>query len=71
MALASERGTVTANGNDDPNGIKAESAYVFERADGAWSQVDKLTANDGVSKDCFVRSITLIGATSLIGDFLD
>lgn len=71
VALASKRGIVGAYRDDDPNGIKAGSAYVFERIDGAWSQVTKLAAGDGDSKDRFGRSVTLDGGTVLIGAHLD
>ncbi|MEF8830787.1 MAG: FG-GAP repeat protein [Halobacteriales archaeon] len=44
---------VSAWRDDDPNGEKAGSAYVFERTDGDWTQTTKLTPQDGDDDDSF------------------
>ncbi|MGH8426788.1 MAG: FG-GAP repeat protein [Gammaproteobacteria bacterium] len=43
------------------------AAYVFDKSGGAWSQTQKLLANDGAPEDNFGFSVVLDGATALIG----
>lgn len=43
------------------------SAYVFVRADGTWSQEQKLTAGDGATSDEFGTAVALIGDTAFVG----
>ncbi len=52
---------------DDDRGADAGAAYVFERSGTVWTQVQKLTANDGVTMDRFGWSVALSGTTALIG----
>lgn len=43
------------------------AAYVFIRENGVWSQQAKLTADDGVDRDNFGKSVALAGNTAVIG----
>lgn len=43
------------------------AVYVFHRDNGAWTQVQELTADDGAGGDNFGVSIAFEGATALIG----
>lgn len=67
VALASETALVGAPFDEDPNGTKAGSAYVFERSTGGWEQQAKLAAEDGDSEDGFGTSVALTGRTGLVG----
>jgi hypothetical protein len=60
---------VGAYGDEDPNGDRSGSAYVFSRTDGAWSEEAKLAASDGDSGDWFGASVAVSedGSTTLIG----
>lgn len=59
---------ITAPGDEDPNGARAGSAYVFYRNDSSWRQQAKLVANDGKSEDYFGSSVALAddGSAALI-----
>ncbi len=52
---------------DDNGGADSGSAYVFVRDGTAWSQQDKLVANDAMELDYFGYSVALWGETALIG----
>ena len=41
--------------------------YVFAESNGTWSQVQKLTANDGAANSNFGSAVALNGSTALIG----
>jgi FG-GAP repeat protein len=66
VALSDETLVVTALGDDGARG----SAYVFMRADGVWTEHQKVTASDGVAQDGFGFAVALndesfvVGATS-------
>ena len=64
---------VGANGDDDPNGDRAGSAYVFRRADAGWRETRKLIAPDGDSRDLFGSSVSLSsdGTTAIVGAYDD
>ena len=47
------------------------AAYVFERIDGVWQEVSKLTAADGDERDRFGISVPIDGSTILIGAHTD
>lgn len=75
VALSSD-GTIAligAAGDDDPNGIEAGSAYVFEASDGSWSQRAKLVPSDGTEGDWFGVSVALSAeaSTAVIGAYSD
>jgi hypothetical protein len=62
-------GIVAAPADEDPNGERAGSAYVFERDGSEWVQQAKLVPDDGSEGDLFGKSVTVskTGATALIG----
>jgi hypothetical protein len=64
---------IGANGDNDPNGDDAGSAYVFENSGGAWSQSAKLSADDGDDGDSFGVSVAVSadGTTAVIGADFD
>lgn len=53
---------------DDDNGVNSGSAYVFRQdATGAWTEVAKLIASDGVADNQFGKSVAISGYTALVG----
>ena len=52
--------------DDDINGVKSGSAYVFVRSGTTWSQQAKLTAADGEPGDEFGYSVALAGDTVVV-----
>lgn len=71
VALDGTTALIGARLDDDPNGDRAGSAYVFEKSDGNWSQQTKLSADDGDGRDRFGYSVALSGDTALVGAFID
>jgi hypothetical protein len=71
VALASTGtiGFVGATYDEDPNGARAGSAYVFRQTGDEWTQRQRLAAADGTAGDQFGRSVALAGsgATALSG----
>ena len=57
---------IGASGDDD-NGTDSGSAYVFTRTNGIWTEVAKLTADDGAASDYFGSSTSIDGDTIVIG----
>ena len=47
------------------------SAYVFVRSGTTWSQLQKLTADDGAADDLFARGVALSGDTALVASYGD
>ncbi len=67
VSLYEERALIGARGDDNALGENAGAAYIFERQqNGKWSQVDKLTANDGGPSDWFGAVVSLWGDTAVI-----
>ena len=56
---------------DNDNGSASGSAYVFERAGASWSQVAKLTAEDGDGGDYFGSTVAISGDYAIVGAFDD
>ena len=69
LSADGETALIGAWGDEDPHGLDAGSAYVFERSNGEWTQQQKLTSDDGDQGDQFGRTLSLSsdGATALIG----
>ena len=53
----------TINGNQFQGAV-----YVFAKTNGAWTQVQELTADDGADGDNFVTALEFDGSTALIGE---
>ena len=66
VALTEETALIGAS-DDGNRRFDAGVVYVFERADGAWTQQAKLALDDGDSANLFGRSVTLTEGTALIG----
>jgi hypothetical protein len=60
---------IGARQDEDPNGEKAGSAYVFQREGGEWREERKLTAEDSELDDNFSWSVGVSsdGTTAVIG----
>lgn len=67
VALDGDTAVIGASRDEDPNGWKAGSAYVFTHSAGSWTQQTKLIADDGGRADRFGESVALDGNTALIG----
>ncbi len=53
--------------DEDDNGSKSGSAYIFERSGNNWTQQAKLTANDGAAFDYFGVSVSISGDYAIVG----
>ncbi len=47
------------------------SAYIFERSDGSWNEVAKLTASDGADRDDFGCAVSISGDYAIVGSDQD
>ncbi|MFC1600779.1 cohesin domain-containing protein [Candidatus Sumerlaeota bacterium] len=56
---------------DDEEGASAGAAYVFERIDGTWTQVAKLTDLDGADYDMFGYSAAIAGNVAVVSSRQD
>ena len=57
---------------DDDNGSRSGSAYIFERdGTGTWSEAQKLTASDGEMEDYFGYSVSISGDYIIAGAYGD
>ncbi len=56
-------GAVGSNARGDDSG----AAYVFERRDGKWSQLARLTASDGTTRDMFGFAVAASSDTIVVG----
>ncbi|NOT01132.1 MAG: hypothetical protein HOP29_10940 [Phycisphaerales bacterium] len=54
---------------DGDAGMNSGSAYVFVRADGSWTQQQKLTASDAAAADTFGISVAVDGDTAVVGAY--
>ena len=67
-SVAIDGNTMVVGANeDDDNGNKSGSAYIFDKLDGFWVPIAKLTANDGADGDEFGRSVGISGDTVVVG----
>lgn len=68
VAISGSHAVVGAPEDDDV-GNQSGSVYVFEHnpVDGSWSQIAKLTANDGEANDAFGSAVTMAGDTVIVG----
>lgn len=56
---------------DDVRGKDSGSAYIYERTDMGWQEVQKITASDGNVDDWYGISVSISGNYALIGAFQD
>jgi len=73
VSISGDTVMVGAYGGDD-NGHDSGSAYIFSRDWGGsnnWGEVKKITASDGAHDDSFGNSVSISGATAIIGAFYD
>ena len=69
VAIANDTVVIGAN-NDSDQGTFSGAAYIFQRNQGgagAWGQVAKLTANDGVNFDDFGTAVAISGDIVVVG----
>ncbi|KZN44884.1 FG-GAP repeat protein [Pseudoalteromonas luteoviolacea] len=67
VALSGDTALISARRDDiEGVGTDAGSAYIFERKNGKWAQVQKLVAPDGQADDRFARGVALNKDTALI-----
>ncbi len=52
---------------DDDKAKNSGSAYIFERSETKWNQIDKLVASDGQAEDCFGNSVSIDKENAIIG----
>jgi len=67
VALSGNLLVVTANGATVGENPAQGAAYVYTKTNGAWTEVQKLTADDGAAYDNFGLSVALQGSTILVG----
>ena len=64
VSVSGTTALVSAPGDNSYQG----AAYVFTESGGTWSQVQKLTAGDGVAGDFFGASVAVSGTNALVGE---
>jgi lysophospholipase L1-like esterase len=68
-SLALDGDVLVVGADEDENG---GSAYIFQRqADGSWSEIAKITANDGAVDDHFGHAVAIDGNRIVVGAYLD
>ena len=70
VSISGDVAIVGADGDDD-NGPASGAVYIFERQDGTWTEVVKLTASDGESNDQFGNDVSISGDYAIVGAFKD
>ncbi|HJP00554.1 MAG TPA: FG-GAP repeat protein [Planctomycetota bacterium] len=66
VSISGDTAVVGAS-RDDDFGSDSGSAYVFVRSGTTWSQEAKLTASDAAAGDWFGHSVSVDGATAVVG----
>ncbi len=66
VAISGDRIIIGADSNDD-NGTDSGSAYFFQKVEGTWTQLLKVTANDAATSDRFGVSVAIDGDNAVIG----
>ena len=66
VSVSGDTAVVGAWGDDD-NGSYSGSAYVFVRTGSTWTEQAKLTASDAAADDRFGVSVSVSGATAVVG----
>ena len=63
----SDNTAIAGASGDDVRGNDSGSAYIFEKTDGTWNQVAKLTASDGAAEDIFGLSVSVSNNVAIVG----
>eukprot|EP01084_Bolivina_argentea_P183082 315983_1 len=72
VSIALPFALIGASLDDNSNGIRAGSAYIYEKDNnGSWNEVSKLIASDGAADDYFGASVSIALPFALIGASLD
>ncbi|MDP5138381.1 FG-GAP repeat protein [Rheinheimera baltica] len=67
VALSGDTALISARRADvDGMGKDAGAAYLFERTEGKWTQIQKLVAPDGKADDRFAHGVALNKDTAII-----
>ncbi len=66
VELAGDRLAVSAIA-DEPGGSPAGAVFVFERSNGVWNPIARVSPSDGLSGDEFGSSLAWVGGTLLVG----
>lgn len=69
--LDGDRALVGAIHDEDPNGNRAGSAYVFGHDAGTWAQRSKLVPDDGDPWDRFGNAVAIDAGTAVVGAYND
>jgi hypothetical protein len=67
VAISGDTAVVGAYLNDVGGNLRQGSAHVFTRSGSAWSEQQKLTAQDGATNDIFGASVAVSGDTVVVG----
>jgi hypothetical protein len=67
VAIDGETAVVGAAFDDNAGGTNAGAAYVYVRSGTAWTEQQKLTANDGAASDFFGISVAIAGDRIVVG----
>jgi len=67
VAVSGDVAVVGADGASVDGMEHRGAAYVFREQDGAWTQVAKLTAADGIAGDLFANAVAIDGDTIAVG----
>ena len=71
VAISDDTAVVSALDDDVAPGIDQGSAYVFTRTGSKWTEQARLVAADGLPKDAFGDSVTVLRDTVVVGASLD
>ncbi len=67
VALSGDTMLIGARDDDNDNGSRAGSAYIFTRSGGTWTEHTKLLASDGTAGNFFGDAVALAGDVALVG----
>lgn len=70
VAMSGNTAVVSATGRDD-GVINSGSAYVYQRTNGVWREVAKLSADDAATNDQFGSGLSIDGNTLVVGARFD
>ncbi len=71
VSISGETVVVGSVSDDVASTANSGSAYIFTRSGTAWSQQQKLTADDAAASDEFGYSVSISGETVIVGSRLD